>query len=105
MLLTTNTALALEKCIDKATGFSWVGADISKISFNQETIFVSAPTIAVTPSPAAHIKTIRARQTSFWGVFRSATQPSSRARQRDQAAGYISPSAAPKGALSNLPAG
>src|SRR6516225_4349190 len=39
-----------------------------------------ARTIAVTPSPCAHISTIRARQTHFCGELRSATQPSSVAR-------------------------
>src|SRR5208337_3566765 len=36
--------------------------------------------ISVTPAPCARSSTIRARQTSFCGVFRPATQLSSRAR-------------------------
>ncbi len=43
-------------------------------------VLPSARTIVVTPAPSAHISTIRARHTNFCGVFRSATQPSSRAR-------------------------
>ena len=33
--------------------------------------------IAITPTRSAENSTIRARQTSFWGVFRSETHPSS----------------------------
>jgi hypothetical protein len=40
----------------------------------------NARAIAVTPAPSAHIKTIRARQTSFCGVFRPATQPANSTR-------------------------
>src|SRR5258708_39473056 len=39
-----------------------------------------ARAIAVTSPPCAHISTIRARQTHFWGELRFATQPSNVAR-------------------------
>lgn len=42
-------------------------------------ILRKARTIAIVPAPAADIRTIRARHTSFCEVLRSATQPSSAA--------------------------
>jgi len=40
----------------------------------------SARTIDIVPTPAVVSNTMRERHTSFWGVLRSATEPSSLAR-------------------------